>query len=70
MVRPLPTFKVPVKFADDEIVCPLINPEVIAPTLIGPAVKPDAVSEPIEALFEKRLVVVALVPVAFTKLKF
>ncbi len=57
--RPPVAVRVPVKFAADEIVWPLIRPEVIA----------VAKRLVVEALVEKKLVVVAEVPVALVKVK-
>jgi len=75
-VRPEVTFKVPVNEAAEEIVWPLIKPEVMAPVVSEPeeVMLPTlrVVAERLveEAVVAKKLVVVAEVPVAFTKVKF
>ena len=55
-VKVVPTAREPVKLAVDEMVCPLIAPEVMAPELMVPAVK-----TPMLPLVEKRLVEEAVV---------
>ena len=59
------TFRVPVKLAAEEMVWPFTVPEVILPKVAAVAKRLV-----VDAVVEKRLVVVAWVPVAFTKVKF
>jgi len=61
---------VPVKLAAEEIVWSLIRPEVIGPAVRVPML-PEVEKRLVdEAVVEKRLVVVAEVPVALMKVKF
>jgi hypothetical protein len=74
-VSPPVAVSVPVKFAVDEIVWPLIKPEVMAPVVRAPlevmlpVVKLEEKRLVDEAVVAKELVVVAAVPVAFGKFK-
>jgi hypothetical protein len=69
-VRVVPMVTVPVKFAVEEIVWPLIKPEVMVPAVREPIVPLFEKRFVVDALVEKKLVVVAEVPVALTKVKF
>ncbi len=64
-VKPAVAVTVPVKLAAEEIVWPLISPEVTTPRL-------ELVLKRLvdDAVVEKKFVVVAWVPVALTKVKF
>jgi hypothetical protein len=70
VVRPPVAVRVPVKDAAEEIVWPFINPDVIAPAVILPVFREVEKRLVLEAVVLKKLVVVAEVPVAFTKVKF
>ncbi len=70
VVNPPVAFNVLVKLAALEIVWPLMRPEVIAPRVEFPAVRTVAKRLVELAVVEKKFVVVAEVPVAFTKVKF
>ena len=61
--RPPVAVNVPVKLAAEEMVWPLIKPEVMAPNVEFPAVRAVAKRLVEEAVVEKRLVVVAEVVV-------
>jgi len=65
ILKPVATFKVPVKSATELMVWELIRPEVIAP--VFSEVERRFVDD---AVVAKKFVVVAEVPVAFTKVKF
>jgi hypothetical protein len=69
VVNPPVAVRVPVKLAVDEIVWPLIKPEVMAPRVEFPAVKVVVKRLVDEAVVAKELVVVAAVPVAFGKVR-
>ena len=74
-VRPEVTFKVPVNDAAELMVWPLIKPEVIVPEVMLPNVELPALRTVanklvLEAVLEKKLVVVALVEVEFNAVKF
>jgi hypothetical protein len=70
VVRPAVAVMVPVKLAAAEMVCPLIKPEVIVPAVREPIVPLLEKRLVVDALVEKKLVVVAEVPVAFRNVKF
>jgi len=70
VVNPPLAVRVPVKLAVLDIVCPFISPEVIGPAVRVPML-PDVANRFVEdAVVAKKLVVVALVPVAVLKVKF
>lgn len=70
VVRPEVTLSVPVKEAEEEIVWLFTKPEVMAPKVTLPALIAVAKRLVDDAVVAKKLVVVAEVPVAFTKVKF
>jgi hypothetical protein len=63
VVSPALTFKVPVKLAAEEIVWPLIKPELIVPAVSAPMLPFVEKRLVVEAVVEKKFVVVALVVV-------
>ena len=67
VVRPPVAVTVPVKLAAEEIVWPLIKPEVTAPRVALPVLREVEKRLVDEAVVEKKLVVVAEVPVAEVK---
>jgi hypothetical protein len=64
------TRRVPVKFAADEIVCPLTNPEVIVPVLIFPRVEFPAVKFVVKRFVLEAVVANEVVEVAFEDVEF
>jgi hypothetical protein len=70
VVRPEVTLRVPVRLAADEIVWPFRRPAVITPAWMFPVLSDVEKRLVDEAVVAKKLVVVALVPVALTKVKF
>jgi hypothetical protein len=64
-VKVVPTASEPVKLAVEEMVCPLMRPDVMRPRVELPAFRVVAKRLVEDAVVEKRLVVVALVVVEF-----
>ena len=69
VVKPLVTSKVPVRLAAEDIVCPFIRPDVMGPAVRVPMLQLVEKRLVLEAVVEKKLEVVALLPVAVVKVK-
>jgi hypothetical protein len=70
VVNPDVTLSVPVKLAAEEMVWPLMRPEVMAPAVSEPMVPVFAKKFVVDAVVAKKVVVVAFVEVEFNPVKF